>query len=202
MKLYTNKLSPNGKRLRALMNELDVAHEVVEVDLATGKNRSPDYLAKNPNGKVPMLEVDGEALWESPAVMLYLAQRHGGGRLVPSDPRRHAEALRWMFWNASHLETAIFTVARERWAKPTFFKQEPDPAQVAAGTRDFERFAPILDAHLAGKSFLLGAEPSVADFALAGPLEMADNVGLDVARHPHVAAWLTRMQARPAWKAA
>ena len=122
MKLYDNAMSPNAKRIRVLARELGIPLELSPVDLQKGENRSPGYLAKNPMGKVPTLEQGGLVLWESPAILIHLSRQHGN-RLFPA--QQEVEALRWMFWNASHFEAAIFTVVMEKFIKPRFLGAAP-----------------------------------------------------------------------------
>src|SRR5262245_9159436 len=108
MKIYSNPMSPNSKRVLVCANELGLSPEVVAVDLRKGEGQAADYLARNPMGKVPTLEDDdGYVLWESPAILIYLTSRYPSRGLLPTDSRAHAEVMRWMFWNASHLEPAL-----------------------------------------------------------------------------------------------
>lgn len=201
MKLYDNRFSPNAKRPRVCAAELGIDLEIVPVDFAKGDPRRPEYLAKNPMGKVPTLEDDGYVLWESPAMLVYLATKHPDRGLLPSDPRGRADAMRWMFWNASHLESGVFTVGFERVIKP-MMGGAPDELRVAAGQKEVDRYAPILNAHLEGKPWMLGGAFSIADIDLGTTVEFGAAVGIDLGPYPHVAAWLRRLQAREAWQKA
>src|SRR5688572_19644964 len=105
MKLYDFAFSPNCRKVRAVAYELGIALEPVHVDLVRGAQRQPDFLALNPNGRVPVL-VDGDlVLWESTAIMRYLSASRGGA-LVPTSPRAQAEVDRWLAWQLAHLGPA------------------------------------------------------------------------------------------------
>ncbi len=202
MKLYSNSFSPNARRPRVCAAELGIKLDVVEMDFGKGDPRKPEYLAINPMGKVPTLvDDDGYVLWESPAMLVYLANKHPDKGLGGTDARSRAEIARWMFWNASHLENGVFTVAFEKIVKPMMMGQQPDDARVAAGTADWTRFAPILDAHLMGKDWLLGKAFTIADICVATTVDFATMAGLDLATHKHLAAWLGRIRERASWKA-
>jgi len=200
MKLYQNKMSPNAKRVRVCANELGITLNIVELDFAKGEHKKPEYLAKNPMGKVPTLEDDdGSFMWESPAIITYLAGKNPQSNLFPNDAKGRAETLRWMFWNTAHFEPAVLGVAFEKLFKP-MMGADPDEARIAACTKDFERYAPILDAHLANKTWLLGDAFSLADISVGVACELALPAQLDMSKMPNLKAWLGRVTERPAWK--
>jgi glutathione S-transferase len=202
MKLYQNKLSPNCKRVRVVANELGINVNIVDVDFTTGAHRKPEYLAKNPMGKVPTLEDDdGFVLWESNAILAYLASKNPQSHLFPTDAKNRAEVLRWLFWCSTHYEPAVYGVLAEKLIKPMMGAQ-PDPVRLEACTKDFQRFSPILDAHLKGKQWIVGETLSVADISLGVVTECAFPSGLDLSASPNVKGWLERLQGRDSWKKA
>ncbi len=201
MKLYSNSFSPNARRPRICAAELGIKLDIVELDFQKGDWKAPAYLAKNPMGKVPTLEDDdGFLLWESPAMLVYLANKHPDKGLAPTDARGKADVARWMFWNASHLESGVMTFAFEKMVKPQFLGQPTDEARAALGLADWDRFAPVLDAQLAGKDWLCG-KFSIADIAVGVTVDFAAMVGLDVAKHRNISAWMGRLRERASWKA-
>jgi glutathione S-transferase len=201
MKLYNNDFSPNAKRVRVGAREAGISLETVQLDFAKGEHKAPGYLAKNPNGKVPTLEdSDGTVVWESPAILVYLAEKHPEKNLLPKDAMARTDALRWMFWNASHLEAAVFGVGFERIVKPMLLKQPTDEARVAVYLADFARFAPVLNAHLEGREWIVGQQFSIADIALGTTVEFGAMAKLDLAPYRHLGAWLGRLSARESWK--
>ncbi len=202
MKLYNNNFSPNAKRVRVCANELGINLNVIELDFKKGDNRKPEYVAKNPMGKIPTLEDDdGYVIWESPAILTYLASKNPQKNLLPTDARGRAETVRWMFWNASHLEAAVYGVAFEKLVKPMLGAQA-DQTRIDACTKDFERYAPVLNAHLEGKQWICGDQFTIADISVAVVVEFAIPSGLDVNQFAHIKAWLGRISSRDAWKKA
>lgn len=201
MRLYGHPISPNVKRVRVVAAELGLPLEEQVVDLMKGEQHAQGFLAMNPNGKVPVLDFDGRALWESPAIMVELAAAHPKAGLWPGDPIAQAEVLRWMFWNASHLEAAVFGLAMELHFKPKLMNQPTNQARVEELKANFARCAPVLDGRLKGRSWILGDRFSIADIALATSLEFGQSIDLPLADFPAIAAWLKRVAARKSWGA-
>lgn len=197
MQLYQMQISPNAKRVRVAAAELGIQLDVQTLDPMKGEHKQPDYLAKNPNGKVPTI-VDGDyTLWESTAILVYLAQKQG--KLIAKDPRGLAETVRWLGWNASHFETALFSVAFERMFKP-MMGGEPDQAKIDHAMKDVERFAPVLDKHLTGRDWMIG-EFSIVDIALGTSVDFSTMAKVDFSAYKGITTWLSRMRERPSWKA-
>jgi glutathione S-transferase len=200
MKLYDFAFSPNCRKVRALAYELGIQLEFVAVDLPKGGQRTPAFLAINPNGRVPVL-VDGDlVLWESTAILGYLAGKVGSA-LVPTAPRAQAEVDRWLSWQLAHLGPAMSKVAFERIVKKVTGQGAPDEAAIVAGTAEFAKLTAILDHALAGREYLAGAL-SIADFALASHFSLAPTAGLDLGPYANVNAWLSRMLARDSMRRA
>ena len=198
MKLYDFPFSPNCRKVRAVAYELGIAFEAVPVDLLTGGSRTPAFLALNPNGRVPVLEDGDLILWESTAIMRYLAT---GSALVPRDRRTAAEMDRWMAWQLAHLGPALSKVAFEKIVKKLTGRGAPDEARIAEGTAEYASMSAILDGALAGREFVAGPL-TLADFALAAHYSLAGAAGLSLAAHPRVDAWLARVCARDSMKRA
>ncbi len=205
MKLYQHPISPNARRVRLILHALAIPHEEILVDLAKGENRQPDYLAKNPMGKVPTLEDDGFFLSESYAIAIYLAEKQPSP-LYPSAPRARGDVNRWLFWGASQFSPTIGALARENFLKkiiPAFGL--PDPVQIKRQEDEFRVLAKALDDHLAagtgGRKWITGQDPTLADFALAAGFNMRERAKLPVENAPHLEAWFARVTELDAWKA-
>lgn len=195
MKLYQLPLSPNCQKVIALAHELNITLELVRVDVFKGETRTPTLLAKNPNGKLPILE-DGElVLWESNAMLAYLAAKADRPDLAPTEPRARAELERWTFWQASHFGPAIRKVALERIVKKLAGWGAPDEALIKQGSEEFATTARVLDQWLASREYVCG-RLTIADFALAPYAAITGACGLDFDPYPNAKAWLARMLAR------
>lgn len=201
MKLYTLGLSPNAVRVRAVINELGLDVDLVEVNFRDQKEKNDTLLPNNPNSKVPVL-VDGDfALWESRAINAYLAALKPEAGLYPNDLRKRAIVDQWSYWHANHLGPAMQKVSFERFMKPKFGMGQTDEAAAEAGLKETVQFLKILDGHLAGREWVAGAL-SIADFNIASTFLYRAVIGISLDATPNVAAWIARMEARPSWQKA
>ncbi len=199
MKLYYHPLSGNSRRVLLVATHLDVALERIVVDLPKGEQRESPHLGRNPNGRVPVLDDDGFVLWESRAIMQYLADRTSGQTLMPTDARGRAEVNRWMFWCAAHMAPANTVLVYENFVKG-FAGKQPDPVEVARGEALVAQFAPVLDAHLAGKTWVSHDRVTLADYSLAASFALAGPARLPIASYGNLRAWLGRVQELDAWQ--
>ena len=200
MKLYGFPPSPNTWKVRAVAAHLGLPLELQLVDLAKGQQRTPHYLALNPTGRTPTL-VDGElVLWESTAIMQYLAGRKPNP-LWPNDARARADIMRWQSWQLQHWsKEACEPLIFQRLVKKVLNLGPPDPAIVEKGTEGFNREARVLDAHLSKQPYLAGNELTLADFSVAAPLAYQKEADLPVAPYRHLQDWFARVFALPAWR--
>jgi glutathione S-transferase len=200
MRLYHHPMSSNARRAVMTALHLEAKVELVFVDLAKGAQRRPDYLKLNPNGKVPVLDDDGFILWESHAIMQYLADGTPGQTLYPTDVRARADVNRWLFWNSHHFAPAVGVLGWENMVKKILGAGGPDPAQVKRGEALVTDCAQVLDAHLAGKKWVLGDRLTLADYALASPLMAIVPAKLPVNGFANLMTWLRRVEGLDAWK--
>jgi len=199
MKLYFHPMSGNSRRALLVAAHLDVSLERVVVDLTKGEQRGAPHLHRNPNGRVPVLEDDGLLLWESRAIMQYLSDKTPGQTLLPTDPRGRAEVNRWLFWCAAHMAPANTILVQENFVKELMGRPK-DPAELARGEALFAQYAPILDAHLAGRTWVALDRVTLADYSLAAGFALAGPARLPVADYPNVRAWFGRVQELDAWQ--
>lgn len=196
MRLHGFPMSPNTRRAQLALEESGLPYELVPVDLITGEHRKPDYAGLNPTMRVPTL-VDGDLrLWESNAILEYIAARTPEGGLGPRDARERGEISRWMYMNAAHLAPAQAHIFAHTIRLP---EDQRIPKLVENGRAEIDRCLTPLNAHLAGREFILD-RLTIADLALAASLAMAPMIGIDLSKYPHVNAWLDRIRARPAFK--
>jgi glutathione S-transferase len=199
MKLYGFPLSPNTWKVRAVAAHLGLPLELEFVDLLKGEARTPAFLAINPTGRTPTL-VDGAfKLWESNAIMQYLASKVPNA-LWPDDAQARADIMRWQSWQLAHWgKEACDPLTFELLVKKFASGEAPDQAVVAKATTAFNRDAAILDAHLGQQPYLVGDKPTLADFSVASVLFYAKEAEMPMARYPHVLDWFGRMAAMPCW---
>src|SRR6516165_2906529 len=187
MKLYL--FPPSGRVLGivALKNHLALDCEVQPIDLGRGDQLSPQYLALNPNQKMPTLEDDGFVLWEANAILFFMATKHPNSGLWPSDLRCQADVLRWLAWEGAHWDAeSCGMVAFEKASKAVLGLGAPDPAFIARGEENFVRFAAVLNNHLKGRTWLIGERLTIADFSVGAVVPGAARLGLPLARFPEI----------------
>ena len=192
MKLYEHGSSGNCLKCRLLLRQLELPYESVSVDLFRGETRSAEHFARNPDGRIPVLETDdGETIPESGAILLYLAE---GTAFLPDDRLARARVHQWMFFEQNRIE-ADLAVAR-------FMKLAGRDARFPeAFANRLERgrdALAALDRGLAdGRPFLAGDAYTVADIAVYGYGHCAGDAGVDPREHANVAAWMDRVEATP-----
>lgn len=197
MKLYYAE-TLNPRKACAVARHLEAPVEFVRVDLGKGEHRSPAFMALNPNAKVPVLEIDGESLWESNAIMCRLAQAMESD-LWPADARQ-IEVLRWLCWDMQHFSKYAGNLYFEYIIKPIFDIGPPDGPAVEEATGYVRRYAAVLNDHLRGRRWLVGDSPTVADFAVAVTLPYAEQAHIPLKEFPEVERWHDRLGEMPAWR--
>lgn len=192
LRLYDNHLSGNGYKPRLLLAHLGREYERIEIDILTGQSRTPDFLARNPNGRIPLLELeDGTCLAESNAILFFLAE---GSRFLPADAVGRAQALQWMFFEQYNHEPNI-AVARH-WLQHIEMT-EAQRAQIPARQEGGRAALAVMEGHLAKHPWFVGDSMSIADIALYAYTHVAGEGGFDLAAYPAVSAWLARVAAEP-----
>jgi glutathione S-transferase len=201
MRLYFFPPSSRALAIVALKNHLALDCELNPIDLSRGDQLTPEYLALNPNRKIPTLK-DGEfVLWESNAILFYMAAKRPESGLWPSDLHAQADVLRWLAWQSAHWDAeSCGMVAFEKASKAVLGLGEPDPAFIARGEQNFVRFAAVLDDQLKGRAWLIGARPTIADFSIGALVPTAARLGLPLARFSEIGRWYEGLAALPAWR--
>ena len=192
LRLHDNHLSGNGYKPRLLLAHLDQTYERIEVDILKGETRTPEFLARNPNGRIPVLELEGgTCIAESNAILFYLAQ---GSRFLPSGRLARALTLQWMFFEQYSHEPCI-AVARHwiQHVEMTESQRNQLPDRQAGG-RDA---LAVMERHLGRSDWFGGEAMGIADFALYAYTHVADEGGFDLADYPAVGAWLERVAGQP-----
>jgi glutathione S-transferase len=202
MKLYVFPPSPRAFKVIALKNHLGLECEMQIVDLGKGDQLSPEYIAMNPNKKMPVLENEGFVLWESNAILFYLASKKPKSGLWPSDVQRQADVLRWLAWESAHWDAeSVGMVGYEKASKGVLGLGLADPVFIARGEQNFDRFAAVLNQHLKGRTWLTGTDLTIADFSVGALVPAAERLQLPVTKFPEIGRWYDRLAALPAWQA-
>ena len=191
--LYDYLPSGNGYKCRLVLKALGMPYDLVQLDIVNGESRTPEFLAINPNGKIPVLVVQSRGpIAESHAIMAYLAERSA---LIPSDPYERALMWQWMCFEQYQLEPGVATL--RFWLKS--LKQTPQEL----GERHTERYRrgadalAVLERGLAHRQWIASGAPSLADIALFAYTHVADEAGYRLSDYPAISAWIARFRALP-----
>ena len=191
MRLYDFHESGNGYKVRLLLSQLGIPHERIELDILKGETRTPAFLAKNPNGRIPLLELDdGTRLAESNAILFYLAL---GTDFLPEDRLAQGQVLQWMFFEQYSHEPYIAVVRFWHFSGQAETMSEEIPARMERG---YQALA-VMERHLGDQDFFVGGRYSIADIALYAYTHVAEEGRFELARFPRVRAWLARVAAQP-----
>lgn len=201
MDLYVFPPSPNCLKVIALARHLKLPVKLKPVNVPRGEQKAREFLELNPNGRVPLL-VDGPLkLWESDAILHYLAESSGSA-LLPRNAIERADLLRWMFWQSAHFAPACGILIYENVAKRVLGLGEPYPSEVRRGQELLEPLLRVLQHHFEEQDYVCGWRLSVADFSLAGHAVYWREAGMPFDEYPAVLAWYERVAALPAWREA
>jgi glutathione S-transferase len=191
--LYDFMGSGNGYKVRLLLAQLGLPYKLVECDILKGETRTPEFLAKNPNGRIPTLQLeDGTHLAESDAILWYLAE---GTKFAPADRLARAKTLQWMFFEQYSHEPYI-AVARfwRHYLSRLSPLQELDlPERMNKGYAALG----VMEQHLARHQYFVGGRYGLADIALYAYTHVAPEGNFDLDHYPHVSSWLARVASQP-----
>lgn len=199
MKLYGFPASPNTWKVRALAAHLKMPLDFEFVDLTKGAQHASPYLALNPTGRTPTL-VDGDfKLWESNAILQYIASKNPTP-LYPGDAKSRADIARWQCWGLAHWGAqACQPLTFENLVKKFVNMGPPDAAAVAKAIEAFNTEAKMLDTHLAKQKYLVGEALTIADFSIAAPLFHAEGAQMPLGPYANVRGWFGRVSSLPCW---
>ena len=192
MRVWGDVYSGNCFKVKLLLTQLQLPHEWIHVNILDKESRTPEFLAMNPNGRIPLLQTtDGVYLPESNAILHYLAD---GTAMLPTDRLQHAQVLQWMFFEQYSHEPYVATaryIVRYLGRPPereAMLQQKMAPGYAALA---------IMESHLQSRSFFVGGQYSIADVALYAYTHVADEGGFDLSRFPAVQAWIARVKSQP-----
>lgn len=198
LKVWGRKTSINVQKVMFTVGELGIAHERYDVGGPFGKLDTPEYSMLNPNRLVPTIDDNGFVLWESNAIVRHLGQRYGRGTLSPADEQTFARADAWMDWSLTSLYGDIISNCFLQLIR-TPAKQRDVAAVEAAAKRAADKLQ-ILNKQLAGRAFIVGEQPTIADVAVGTLMYRYFNLPLARPSMSNVEAWYERLTRRPAFQ--
>ncbi|MDH3692576.1 MAG: glutathione S-transferase family protein [Gammaproteobacteria bacterium] len=191
LKLYDYLASGNGYKVRLILNHLEIPFERIELDVSKGETRTPEFLAINPNGRIPTLQFDdGRALSESDAILWYFAD---STVYLPTDQFERAQVLQWMFFEQYNHEPTI-AVARSM----LLHSEMTEDRKLTLKDKQEKGYdaLQVMEQHLANRSYLVGDVYSIADIALYAYTHVADEGGFDLSGFRYIRAWLQRVKSQ------
>jgi glutathione S-transferase len=200
LRLHVFPPSPRAFKVLVVAHHLGIDYEFVLCDLTKGDQKSAAYAALNPNQRMPSLEDGDFTLWESNAIVQYLAAKKPESGLLPADERGRADVARWQFWESTTWDPACAILVFERAVKRFFGGGAPDPVEVEKGLQRFHRAAKVLNAHLRGRTYVCCDRLTLADFALAADLTMAEPAQLPLEDYGEIRRWAGRLAELRAWQ--
>jgi len=199
MKLYYAE-TMNPRKVCALAKHLGSPVEYQRIELGQGEHKSPEHLARNPNGLVPVLVDQGRSIWESGAIMVHLAYKSGSEMWPLRDPDKQVEVVRWLSWEAAMWAPTAGTFYFERMIKPMFGMGETDLAVLEKKTKPLHRLAKVIEQRLAINRFLAGNTMTIADFAVGALFPWADQIQLPIGDYRSIARWHDELMKLDAWR--
>lgn len=187
MTVFGDSLSGNCLKVKFVADRLGIPYRWVEISVLRQETRTPDFLAMNPAGQVPVVRFpNGRCLAQSNAIMLHLAE---GSDLIPADPFERALMFQWLFWEQYSHETAIAVLRFQK-----FYLRKPESEIDPALAPRCERVLGLMDAHLAGRCYFVGEFLTLADIALVAYTRWAHEAGFDLNGWPATLAWVRRIE--------
>lgn len=200
LKIWGRKNSSNVRKALWCAEELGLAYEAIDAGGAFGVVDTPEYRAKNPNGRVPMIEDDGFVLWESNTIVRYLAARHASGSAwYPADVQARAQAEKWMDWTTSSFAVPFRTVF---WGVLRTPAEQQDWTAIHAAIKECDDLLAMVERTLSEQLYLSGDEIGMGDIPLGSFIYAWFEMPIPRAERPAVQAWYARLQQRPAYRKA
>jgi glutathione S-transferase len=192
--IYGTELSSPSNKVRFVANELGLEYEYKSMNLISGENQSEEHLKLHPAGKVPVIDDDGFVLFESTAIIRYLAAKCDS-TLYPAAVKQRALVDQWADFASHHIGASVGRVLVNRVFAP-FLKQEVDERSLAEGLSFLERFLPVVDSPLEERRYLAGGELTLADFGLLAALDPAEVAQVDLSGYLNITRWRQDLMGR------
>jgi glutathione S-transferase len=181
-------------------NHLGIGFEPVLVDFSKGTHRTPDFTELNPNMRMPVLEDGNFCLWESNAILQYLASLKPESGLLPDKTKARLQIVKWQFWDSAHWDPACAIFAFENYVKKLFGRGEPSASEIARGNELFARLAPVLDGQLQKHRYVAGEALSLADFSLGAMNYIAEQAKYPLESYRAIQRWTADLKSLSSWQ--
>ncbi len=198
LKLRVFPPSPRAFKVLLVAHHLGIDYELCMVDLTKGEQKSGAFAALNPNMRMPVLEDDGFVLWESNAIVEYLASK--SFHWLPGEARARLAITKWLYWESNHWDPACSIFVFERIVKPFFGMGEPAASELARGETLFRRLAAVLDGQLGERRYLAGDAMTIADLAVGASFVASEPAGYPLEDFRAIRRWQAELTALPAWR--
>ena len=198
LKLRVFPPSPRAFKVLLVAHHLGIDYELCLVDLTKGEQKSGAFAALNPNMRMPVLEDDGFVLWESNAIVEYLASK--SSPWLPGEARARLAITKWLYWESNHWDPACSIFVFERIVKPFFGMGEPAASELARGETLFRRLAAVLDGQLGERRYLAGDAMTIADLAVGASFVASEPAGYPLEDFRAIQRWQAELTALPAWR--
>ncbi|MBD2438379.1 glutathione S-transferase family protein [Nostoc sp. FACHB-110] len=194
LRLYDFLPSGNGYKIRLLLSQMGIPYERIEVNILKGESRTAEFLSKNPNGKIPVLEVEpGKYLSESNAILIYLSEYT---EFLPYDRLLKAQVFQWLFFEQYSHEPYIAT---SRFWMSILGKAEEYHTALAQKREPGYAALKVMEEHLQSRLYFVGDRYTIADIALFAYTHVADEGGFDLSKFPAIQKWIERIKAQPGY---
>jgi glutathione S-transferase len=195
LRVYGDVHSGNCFKVKLVLHQLDIAHEWTHVDILKKETRTAEFLAMNPTGQIPLLQIDGVYLPESNAILNYLAQ---GSALMPTERLEHARVLQWMCFEQYLHEPSV---ASARYIVRYLGRPAEQEQLLQRKIADARKALAIMEQHLASRAFFVAERYSIADIALYAYTHVAHEGEIDLTPFPGIRSWIDRVRAQPRYVA-
>ena len=187
LKIYGGDLSSPANKVRFVANSLGLQYEYIQIKIREGQNRTPEFLKLHPAGKIPVIDDDGFVLFESNAIIRYLARKQKSP-LYPSDLKQRAVVEQWMDFSSIHVGDAVSRLFYNRVLAP-MIKVPVNEQSIQDGINFLSRFLPIVNNQLGENFYLAGQEVSLADIVLLAVLDPCEVSGIDISSYSNIVKW-------------
>jgi len=199
MEIIADPITVNCRKVLAGLKLIGADYPLTKVDCFKGEQKSPEYMAVNPNAALPALRDGDLVLWESNAILQYAADKVGNASAYPTDLKTRADVNRWLLWECGAWFSSCYVYLVENCVKP-LLGDRTDHSVLDGEAANFHKLAGILDARLGESAYVCGDHPTIADVVVAAPMHLHAAQKLPLDGYPNIRGWIARVEALPCWR--